>query len=271
MTPNEIMRPAVVSKKKPDWFHITAGDRVVIIRGKEKGKIGEVTRSNEDSLGVTIQAMNMRDVRLPEYLLKQNQGSKVTTLPAEVPLEDTRLVYQLRNEKTGALEDTIIERLEKRELQLSRKDKASKSAMETTERVVAGTDIVIPWPDQAEPETQEYEGDTTADLVDEVTFVPHLLTAPMPILLIDELRNKHSMFRTRYDDEYVAKKEEAAATLKRREGLIETMRTPTQEIAALRIQQKRLTEKPLNEQQLARIGEVMLQEQEKAAKQRMQA
>jgi large subunit ribosomal protein L24 len=100
--------------------------------------------------------------------------------------------------------------------------------------------------------------DTLRMEVEEKTFVPSLLSPPMPGSVIDELRNKYSIFRTRHDPEYISAKmaEDEAAEAKK--ALSKTMRTPLGEINRLERKLRRAKGKgKLTDQMLERIGAVI--------------
>jgi large subunit ribosomal protein L24 len=78
-------------------------------------------------------------------------------------------------------------------------------------RYVGGTvdgseDLVIPWPDA---EVQDFEMnpiDTARFDVEQITWLPSVLEAPLPKGVENELIPKRSRTRARHDDEWVAKK-----------------------------------------------------------------
>jgi large subunit ribosomal protein L24 len=130
------------------------------------------------------------------------------------------------------------------------------------DRLVPGSNIVIKGQPQPEEEEDEetYPADTPTLSVDEETFNPPLLFPPMPMSVIDELRNKYSPHRTRHDWEYLEKKRQEDEREEARKGLGKTMRTPLQELAELRARQKESQKRELTDEQLAQIGAIMAQE-----------
>jgi large subunit ribosomal protein L24 len=130
-------------------------------------------------------------------------------------------------------------------------------------RLVPGSNIVIkaqPQPEEEEEDDEPYPADTPTLSVDEETFNPPLLFPPMPMSVVDELRNKYSPHRTRHDWEYLEKKRLEDEREEARKGLGKTMRTPLQELAELRARQKEAQKRELTDKQLAQIGAVMAQE-----------
>jgi large subunit ribosomal protein L24 len=124
--------------------------------------------------------------------------------------------------------------------------------------VVPGLNVAIPWPKVEKPKKVDYACDTLRIDVEEKTFIPTLLSPPVPEGLIDELRNQYSKFRTRHTEEYIAQKaaeeeEKKAARMKSREML-----TPVQEFNRKQREIRRARGQPvLTEEMLAKIGEVM--------------
>jgi large subunit ribosomal protein L24 len=255
------MNPPEIEKKDRKWSGIEKGDRVVILRGHDRGKVGYVYEASMEKGRVVVKDLNMVDIYVPEFARRQSQNpSEILHNPHWLPTDQVKLVYPLPDPKTGVPRDVIIDRLEKITVHpgqasgLSDLDDDDRTDM----RVIAGTNTIIPWPVvPEESEEEEFDDDTPRITVDEVTFRPYLLYPPMPNSAIDELRNKYSKFRTRHTYEFEQKREAYAARDERRERLSKTMRTPLQELAEMRARQKAAEERQLTDEQLAKIGEVM--------------
>ncbi|KAM0715564.1 hypothetical protein Q7P37_009062 [Cladosporium fusiforme] len=250
----------VQEKNKLDWPGIVDGDRVVVIRGRDKGKIGKVDTVDEERGAVKVAGVNMGDVSVPEWAQQESSTESLISLELHIPLEDVRLVYPLPDKKTGVMQDTIIDRL----VRVDEQWDDVKREWDQGQRAIPGTNTLIPWPEKVDPELKDHDDDTLRISVEEETFRPYLMNPPMPVSVIDELRNKYSKFRTRHDWEYVQKKEAEDARAEKRNDLIKTMRTPLQEMADMRAKQKAAAEKTLTDEQLAKIGEVMYNERVKA-------
>jgi large subunit ribosomal protein L24 len=249
-------RPELNPEERPKFWHILEGDRVVITRGRERGKIGVVESLMKESASVRVKDLNQVDVHMPDWM-KQRQGETrdVITITQPIPIQDVKLVYPLPHPETGVYRDVIIDRV----VQVGRD--RTYPEKKVADRAIAGTTTIIPWPVAGEEEFEDFEDDTPRISVDTPTYLPHLLRQPMPASVIDELRNKYSKFRTRHDYDYRVKKEAEDAKLEGRKGLIKTMRTPLQELADLRAKQKAAEKKSLTPEQLAKIGEVIAKEQ----------
>lgn len=139
------------------------------------------------------------------------------------------------------------------------REKKSKNKPER--RYIAGLEPIthIPFPEQPKPEYQDYDIDTLRIQVEHNTWIPTLLEPPMPKTVIDELRNKYSVFRTRHDDAFVQKKEaQFARQQNMRRKRIEMMRTPMQEFNRdQRAERRKLGRQPVDEETMKRIGEIM--------------
>jgi len=68
--------------------------------------------------------------------------------------------------------------------------------------------------------------DTLRITSEEATFLPSLVSVPMPETVIDELRNPYSKLRLRHTDEYIAKVEAKEAVKKAKEKSVALMQTP---------------------------------------------
>lgn len=248
-------------KNKPKWKSICDGDRVVVVKGREKGKIGVVTNYDNDRGAVKLEGINMGDVSLPEWLQQeQNTNEPIMPVAFYIPVEDVRLVYPLPDKETGIPQDVVIDRLER----VNEQWDPVKREWDDGERAIVGTNTLIPWPAKFEPDPIDHPDDTLRISVEEETFRPYLMNPPMPLSVVDELRSKYSKFRTRHDWEFVQKMEARDAREEKRKGLIKTVRTPLQELADMRAKQKAAAERELTDEQMAKIGEVISNERSKA-------
>lgn len=190
----------------------------------------------------------------------------IQTTEAAIQLSDVRLVYPLPNPDTGVVRDVVIKELAK---VVVPKNRARPFGPKLEKRYIAGLEPreYIPFPEEPQPEYVDHDDDTLRIQVDEWTWTPTLLGPPMPGTVIDELRNKYSVFRDRHDDEYIQKKE---ARLARREEWerrkAEMMLTPLQEFhRKQRAEKKKLGWAPLNEDIMEGIGHVMARNGAKVA------
>lgn len=182
--------------------------------------------------------------------------------PMRYPIQAVRLVHPLRDPVTDRIRDVVINELAPTGII---RDKPTGRV--TWSRVVPGLNVEIPWPrafeDAERAELERTFPDNPCDTLridaEQATFVPTLLSPPMPAQIIDELRNKYSKFRTRHEPEYVAKKEaEEAEKVALRKGHLIAMRTPLQELnAKIREEKKKRPLPELSPRMLARIGQAM--------------
>ena len=85
----------------------------------------------------------------------------------------------------------------------------------------------------------------------------------MPGSVIDELRNKYSIFRTRHDPEYIARKLKEDEEKEEKKKLIRSMRTPVKEINRLEKKMSRAKGKgKLTEEMLEKIGRVIAEKRQ---------
>ncbi|PSR78808.1 hypothetical protein BD289DRAFT_443359 [Coniella lustricola] len=239
------------------------GDRVTIIEGPDKGKIGTISTMPDDSPHVQLEGDHlMHNTTISTVFAKSSGGSRMQLTPMVAPIQAVRLVHPLRDPATGRVRDVIINELAPTGII---RDKPTGRV--TWNRVVPGLNVEIPWPrafenaERAELERTypDHACDTLRIDAEQATYVPTLLSPPMPAGILDELRNKYSKFRTRHDPEYIAKKEaEEAEKVALRKGHMLTMRTPIQELnAKIREEKKKRPLPELTPRMLARIGQVM--------------
>ena len=119
-----------------------------------------------------------------------------------IPYRSLRLVYPLPDPSTGIPRDVIINQLTARRRRFDIYENK-----EVFERWLEPQHIRIPWPEKTEPVYMDEADDTLRVETEEQSFLPTLLRPPMPMGIIDELRNKFSRYRDRHDDEYIAMKE----------------------------------------------------------------
>ena len=242
--------PHKLPKDRLKWCPIDTGDRVVVTKGRQMGKIGTVSEVQIEKGMVVVPGINPIDVFVPEYVRQEHdEDQSIVNVQMPIPIEHVKLVYPLPDPKTGVLRDVVIDRVEQYK-------------PGSRHRLVPGSNILIRG--QPQPEEEEDEETNPADTptlsVDEETFSPPLLFPPMPMSVIDELRNKYSPHRTRHEWQYLEKKRQEDEREEARKGLGKTMRTPLQELAELRARQKEAQKKKLTVEQLAQIGALMAQE-----------
>ncbi|KAJ5172232.1 hypothetical protein N7492_004825 [Penicillium capsulatum] len=180
------------------------GDRVVVIRGRDRGKINEITQVNEESETVVIKDINQADINVPQWAkASMNIKADVLAQSMPVPMDDVRLVIAMTTPGSHTTRDHIVQHAHAAGPYLER---PSWSKLPRYTRYVSGIDVAIPWPSETEPEHKDGEWDTLRMHVDDATWIPSLDNAPFPSTVLDELRNKYSRFRARHDPEYVREK-----------------------------------------------------------------
>ena len=65
--PSALQPPKIANHLRSKHIMIAAGDRVCLMRGREKGKVTEVTAVNEDSETVTLKDTNMVRLAILQY------------------------------------------------------------------------------------------------------------------------------------------------------------------------------------------------------------
>ncbi|KAI1136605.1 hypothetical protein F5Y05DRAFT_98938 [Hypoxylon sp. FL0543] len=233
-------------------LNLAIGDRVVLIDGPDKGRIGKIAKIDHDKAEVMVDGLNKSNIRLdPE--VRSEDDPPIINMEIPLPISAIRLVHPIQDPATGVTRDVIINQLVHSGMIHDRV-----TGKRRWSRVVPGLNVSIPWPRQEEPEIKDHSCDTLRIHVEEKTFVPTLLRPPMPESLIDELRNKYSRFRTRHDPEYIARLEAAEQAKEDRKKLMDSMRTPLQELHRAERANKKKKGKPrLTQEMLEKIGEVM--------------
>ncbi|KAI1175771.1 hypothetical protein F4777DRAFT_549212 [Nemania sp. FL0916] len=238
---------------------LAVGDRVVLLDGPDKGRIGKISHIDDRAAEVTVADLNKTNIRIMQIARTVENPGAAISLELSIPISAVRLVHPITDPTTGITEDVIINKIEARDPVTDRQ-----TGKRRWQRVVPGLNISIPWPVKDEPEKPDYDADTLRIDVEEKTFVPSLLRPPMPEAVIDELRGRYSRFRTRHEPEYVAKLEAQEQAVKDRAKLAESMRTPLQEFHRAERDRKKRKGKPrLTLEMLEKIGEVIARSRER--------
>jgi large subunit ribosomal protein L24 len=177
----------------------------------------------------------------------------VRTMEQPVSLSSVRLVFPLTDPETGITRDVIVKKLVNGKVSFDRHTGKQKWS-----RIIPGLDIKVPWPKKEPKEHKDFLVDTLRLDVESKTFVPTLLRPPMPSSVINELRNKYSIFRTRHDPEYIAEKIAEDQEKEAKKRLAEEMRTPLKEINRKERKLRKAKGKgKLTKKMLEKIGEVI--------------
>jgi large subunit ribosomal protein L24 len=200
------------------------------------------------------------DVEVPEWMIQAEDTDKrpIRTIPQPISLSKVRLVFPLTDPDTGFTRDVIVKKLINGPMWFDRHTGKQKWS-----RIIPGLGIKVPWPKVEPKEHKDHAVDTLRMDVETRTFVPTLLRPPMPSSVIDELRNKYSVFRTRHDPEYIAEKTKEDEAKEARKKLSEEMRTPLKEInRKLRKMRKQKGKGELTMEMLEKLGQIIANKRE---------
>lgn len=200
------------------------------------------------------------DVAIPDWMINADETDRrpIRTTEKAIAFNKVRLVYALRDEETGVTRDVIVKEITRGRVFRDKSGEASWT------RYIPYMDVSIPWPEKQEPEYTEHPGDTARLDVETKTLMPSLLTPPMPGSVINELRNKYSVFRTRHDADYIAAKQAEDAETAQKQRLSREMRTtPLKEIHIReRKANKAKGNKQMSEDMKIKIGRLIAEKQE---------
>ncbi|KAK3345437.1 hypothetical protein B0H65DRAFT_206044 [Neurospora tetraspora] len=237
----------------PKFVCIAPGDRVVVIEGHHKDLIGTIEKLNTRNMTVEIQAEKLKtNTTVPNFMM-EGSDKPVTQIYARLPISSVRLVHPLKDPQTGEYRDVIIRELRPRDIVHDRPTRTR-----SMRRFVPGENIIIPWPKQEPIKREDQPADTLRIDLDEKTYVPTLFRPPAPQQVLDELRNKYSIFRTRHTPEYIAQKEQEEQEKEAKKSAAKAMLTPVQEYNRKQRELRRARGQPvLTEEMLAKIGQVV--------------
>lgn len=251
----------------PSALCLAVGDRCVVTEGPFKGAIGPIKDIRVEQGLVTLEGVARTNITIPTSVIAEH-GQSVHQLESSIPINAVRLVHPLTDPKTGQTRDVIIRELKAVGFYRDRQTRRGGFS-----RVVPGINVRIPWPRTAPTEHEDQDCDTLRIHSEQVTFVPTLLRPPAPEIVLDELRNRYSRFRTRHTPEYIAAKvaEEAEKKEAKRYGhaLVKGkqpgvsppgMRTPLEEFHMQQKALRRARGQPeLTDDMLEQIGRLMAQ------------
>ncbi|KAI9815089.1 MAG: hypothetical protein M1827_002932 [Pycnora praestabilis] len=255
------------SERTTKVWSIVPGDRVVLVEGRDKGKIGVVESINKKTDELNVKGLNMVDVAVPAYMLRNEADKRaVRAVESAIPLSSVRLIFALEDPETGIKRDVIVKKVVNGPLWRDRH-----AGVHFWSRYIPGLNVRIPWPAKEPKEEKEHSIDTLRMKVEEKTWVPTLLRPPMPGSVIDELRNKYSVFRERHDEEYIREKMAEDEEKEKKKKMIELMRTPLKEINRRERKLRKLKGKgKLTTEMLARIGELMAKKRARTTQQQVE-
>ncbi|KAJ5736760.1 uncharacterized protein N7483_001885 [Penicillium malachiteum] len=193
--------PAIPKHLRRKAILFAEGDRVCVIRGRNKGQINEITQVNHESETVIVKDVNVADIHVPEWA-KKSMNIQSDTMPQPLPISIDNVRHVIALDVNNTTKDHIVQHAYAAGPYMER---SSDSKLPRFSRYVSGLDIEIPWPTEPEPQFDVGEFDTRGNEVSKVSWIPSLDAPPFPSTVIDELRNKFSRFRTRHDEEYVKK------------------------------------------------------------------
>jgi len=234
----------------------------VILEGRDKGKIGVIKELSKDRAEVTLAGLNLIDVSIPDYMIGPDEQDKrpIRTMEKPVSVKSVRLVYPLTDAESGITRDVIVKQVISSGMWFNKH-----TGTATWSRIIPGLGIKIPWPPRASVKEKDEPEDTLRIDVETKTFVPTLLRPPMPGAVIDELRNKFSVFRTRHEPEYIAAKEEEDRLKEEKKRTSKQMRTPLKEANRLERKAKKAMGKgKLTEDMLEKIGKLVAEKRQLA-------
>ncbi|RJE23721.1 KOW motif domain protein [Aspergillus sclerotialis] len=192
--------PEIPKHMRRKYINFAKGDRVCVMKGRDKGKISEISSVDVESESVTLKDLNLCEMAIPGWMAGEpEKRTVINRTPAPISIDDIRLVVPLSN----PVKDVLVMHMYGGGPFLDREYGTDTPAHT---RYVAGEDIEIPWPNPEAQNHQDKESDTLRLDVETLTWVPSLRKQPFPSSVLDELRNKYSKYRTRHDPNYVKEK-----------------------------------------------------------------
>ncbi|KIV88669.1 hypothetical protein PV10_08330 [Exophiala mesophila] len=205
--PHEIPESKVI---EGNARNILAGDRVCVIRGREgtKGRIGKVKEIFLDRNEISVEGINMADVKIPQTTAEA-QTTPFTSVEVPLPIQDVRLVFRhtIVDDSTGRIlkdRDVIVNHIRGGAPFLEREHGSN---IPSHTRYIGGSDTEISWPQTDVQEFRTFDSDTRRREVEQVTHLPSIYDSPLPrSSVVDELISRYSNSRRWHEEEFVRMK-----------------------------------------------------------------
>ncbi|KAF5100509.1 hypothetical protein D0Z00_001237 [Geotrichum galactomycetum] len=178
--------------KANEWKYM-AGDRVQILSGPEKGRIGKIAAILKESNAVSVEGLGGTSrILIPPQAFYEGQTRPIVDAPNAIPVSNIRLVATVK-EENGTEKDVAVHSVS---LEGEYYD-ADYNQFLPVRKLTHDRSVEIPWPRPAKP-LAESEFATRADVVEERTFFPKsVLEPPLPPAAVSQIRNPYSRFKRR--------------------------------------------------------------------------
>ncbi|KPI36564.1 uncharacterized protein AB675_4350 [Cyphellophora attinorum] len=203
--------------------NIVEGDRVVVIEGVDKGKIGEVEEVNEEEDTVTLKGVAMADIITPAIARPSLlQNPPCAPSPPHPPLLHPPRHKNVRpnNPHLQRLHHPLLTKRRARSApppHTNLPPRLPGSSLPPHDRFITGTNIRVDWPAEERSEGIVEDGDTRREVLDAYTYNPGFYVnaetgeAPEPLPhpdIIEEIFKPRRLGggRTQHDVDYVARK-----------------------------------------------------------------
>lgn len=194
----DFLKPDIKEVKDDEKFHTAKewkfmpGDRVVIMKGKNRGNICFVKQHDSTTNGFILDENGpTKSVPVPKQFWLEGQKTHMISVPVAIKQEDLRLIADIDDPSNPG--QTKIVAVRDIEFNGTYYDENYKKMM-PYRSVLGQDDLIIPWP---KPEPQD-EGElaTEPSTAREQTFwVESITKNPIPRQAMPTIRNPHSKFR----------------------------------------------------------------------------
>ncbi|KIW05332.1 uncharacterized protein PV09_03851 [Verruconis gallopava] len=238
-------------------------DRVVVLTGRDRGKIGQILEIDEENLSATIDGINKIPIHVPKYMAQYDSDDRdFRVLRRNVRLHEIRLVCPIRDPDTQKVREVILDRMDLKKVLVYAPGKTadieagstplptdqgetiqreSKEAYEledykwktiryipgTTTEIVDHSEIY----DEHNYDAEYGPDDTLLVSVHAQTYWPEIIEHPMPPSVLKEIslkgRKEVTKFSEKIEDSI---REKAEAKARKQFELQDKIRTPLQEL-----------------------------------------
>jgi large subunit ribosomal protein L24 len=194
---------------KDEEIGIVAQDRVVVVRGVGRGKIGEVTEVNTATGTCMVKGVRQADFPVPPWTPQAKESeTKHQTAPLPIPLKDVRLVYPLTDTETGYTRDVVIRHMHFGAPHIERSPFSNLPSHTRYLKVSPTESIALDWPAERLEEHAATDADTMRQAVEDQTYIPTPLpdrVFPSPSV-IAELRDPYARHRASHELDFMKRK-----------------------------------------------------------------
>lgn len=174
-----------------DQWKFFPGDRVLITKGENKGKISKVISFSQVENKLVLEDSPVKKAVVPKFHWNAGSTGYINDIPMSVSIDDVKLVAKIQDETSGAAKDVVVHKFEFKGRHFNKDHQAYLPT-----RVVKhkGETYYLPWP--VPEEKPDKSAAANQDVNSERTyFVDSVVHNQIPEAALNTIRNPKSKYR----------------------------------------------------------------------------